>query len=146
VSGALEILIGSLLFMMAAEIVEVAFTFILYLAGIGFLIAGAVSVSQALQGRREWTGVLTGAFMLGFGALLFAMTGPIAISLVWITGIFLLGIGVVLLVVGFRMRRMGRQLGPIIKGDIVEGEVVEGEFVEHDVVAGEVIQIPDRFE
>jgi hypothetical protein len=74
------------------------------------------------------------------------MTGPIAISLVWITGIFLLGIGVVLLVVGFRMRRMGRQLGPIIKGDIVEGEVVEGEFVEHDVVAGEVIQIPDRFE
>lgn len=146
VGGAAEILIGLILFALAAEIVQVAFTFILYLAGIGFLIAGGVSVLQAIQGRREWTSILAGALMLGFGLLLFGLTGPIAVSLVWITGIFLLGMGVVLVVVGMRMRQMGRQLGPIVKGDIVEGQVIDGDFVGHDVVDSEVKQLPDHFD
>lgn len=146
VGGVVEILIGALLFAWATEIVEVALTFILYLAGIGFLIAGGVSMVQAIQGRREWTALLTGALMLGFGGLLFTLTGPMAVSLVWITGIFLFGIGAVLLVAGFRIRKLGRQLGPRVKGDIVEGQVIEGAFEEDDVVEGDVKQIPDHME
>jgi len=111
--GAVEIIIGAVIFALALEIVTVAFTFILYLAGIGFLIAGGVSIMQTLQGRREWTALLSGALKVGFGVLLFALTGPIAISLVWITGIFMAGIGALLLFMGFRMRQMGRQLGPV---------------------------------
>ena len=144
--GIAGILIGILIYGFAQEIIEFALTFILYLAGIGFLISGGVSVLWALQGRREWTGILTGALLIGIGILFFALTGPIALSVVWITGLFLLGIGVVMVIAGFRIRQMGRQLEPRIKGDIVEGQVVEGEFVEHDVVEGEIKQIPDHFD
>ncbi len=146
VAGATEILIGVIIYLLAAEIIEFALTFILYLAGIGFLISGGVSIMRVAQGRHEWTGIVSGALMLGVGGLFFALTGPIALSVVWITGLFLLGSGVVLLVVGFRMRQMGRRLGPIVKGDIVEGQVVDADFVENDVVEGEIKQIPDHFD
>lgn len=146
VAGATEILFGVMIYLLAAEIIEFALTFILYLAGIGFLIGGGVSVMRVAQGRREWTGIVSGALMLAVGGLFFALTGPIALSVVWITGLFLLGSGVALLVVGFRMRQMGRRLGPVVKGDIVEGQVVDADFAENDVVEGEIKQIPDHFD
>lgn len=144
-AGGMEILIGIFLFVFALEIVTVAFQFILYLAGIGFLIAGGVAILQTVQGQREWSELLTGALKLGFGVLLFALTGPIAISLVWITGIFLLGLGAVLLFAGFRIRQKGRQLRPLVYGDIVEGQVVD-EAEDGVVIEGEATLLPGETE
>ncbi|MCL4264551.1 MAG: DUF308 domain-containing protein [Anaerolineae bacterium] len=137
--GLAEIIMGLLIFVAALEIVTIAFTFILYLTGFGLLISGGVNVLQALQRRRPYTSLFTGVMLLGFGVLMFALTGPLAVSLVWVTGIFSLAVGVLLLVGAFRVRQQGgllrgqmwvRQSG--VGGVVVEGEVIDGEVVPYE--------------
>ncbi len=132
-SGLIESLIGLLTFMFALPIVTAAFTLILYQAGFGMLISGGVSVLQTIQGRRPYTSLFTGVMLLGFGVLMFALTGPLAVSLVWVTGIFSLVVGTLLLVAGFRVWRQGGLVAGqmwTIQSDtvVVDGEVIEGEY------------------
>lgn len=132
--GATEIILGLLIFAAAMEIVTIAFTLILYLTGFGLLISGGVNVLQAVQRRRPFTNIFIGLLLLGFGVLMFALTGPLAVSLVWVTGIFSLAVGVLLLVAAFRVRQQGGLLSGQMwvrqndfNGLVVEGEVVDGE-------------------
>lgn len=132
--GLAEIILGLLIFVAALEIVTIAFTFILYLTGFGLLISGGVIVLQAVQRRRPFTNIFIGLLLLGFGVLMFALTGPLAVSLVWVTGIFSLAVGVLLLVAAFRVRQQGGLLSRQMwvrqndfNGVVVEGEVVDGE-------------------
>lgn len=141
-SGLIEILLGLLVFVLALPIVTAAFTVILYLAGFGLLISGGVSVMQAIQGRRPYTSIFTGIMLLGFGVLMFALTGPLAVSLVWVTGIFSLVAGVLLLVAAFRVRQQGGLLSGqmwTIQGDtvVVDGDVIDGEVIDGEVIEGE---------
>lgn len=137
--GLAEIIWGLLIFALATEIVTVALTFILYLVGIGLLISGGVSIVHVFQRRREWTGILTGALLLGLGVLMFALTGPLAISLVWVTGIFLTGVGVLLMVMGFRLRQRGNLLAVQEDGVVVEGQVIDGDIIEGEIVPNEAM-------
>lgn len=138
-SGLIETLLGLLIFIFALPIVTAAFTLILYLTGFGLLISGGVSVMQAIQGRRPYTSIFTGVMLLGFGVLMFALTGPLAISLVWVTGIFSMVVGALLLVTAFRVRQQGGLLSGqmwTLQGDrvVVEGEVIDGEVIDGEVV------------
>lgn len=136
--GVAEIILGLLIFVAAMEIVTIAFTLILYLTGFGLLISGGVNVMQAIQGRRPYTSIFTGIMLLGFGVLMFALTGPLAISLVWVTGIFSMAVGVLLLVAAFRVRQQGGLLfgqmwtiqsdGVVVEGEVIDGEMIEGEY------------------
>ncbi|HRQ37463.1 MAG TPA: DUF308 domain-containing protein [Chloroflexota bacterium] len=143
--GLAESIMGLLIFAAALEIVTFAFTFILYLTGFGLLISGGVNVWQAIQGQRPWTTIFTGLLLLGFGLLMFALTGPLAVSLVWVTGIFSIAVGTLLLVAGFRVWRQGglvaRQMWPI-QGDgvVVDGEVIDGAY---DVGEDDARMLPD---
>ncbi|GIK54806.1 MAG: hypothetical protein HND44_04690 [Chloroflexi bacterium] len=147
-SGLIEILIGLLVFIFALPIVTAAFTVILYLAGFGLLISGGVSVLQAVQRRRPYTDIFIGLLLLGFGVLMFALTGPLAVSLVWVTGIFSLAVGVLLLVVAFRVRQQGGLLRGQMwttQGDgvVVEGEVIDGEVVPDEADREWPMALPD---
>lgn len=143
--GLVEIIIGLLIFATALEIVTIAFTFILYLTGFGLLISGGVNVLQALQRRRPYTSLFTGIMLLGFGVLMFALTGPLAVSLVWVTGIFSMAVGALLLVAGFRVWRQGGVLAGQMwtiqgNGVVVDGQVVDDAYV---VDGDEIGMLPD---
>jgi uncharacterized membrane protein HdeD (DUF308 family) len=154
-SGLFEALMGAFMFVLAAEIVNVAFTLIFYLAGFGFVIAGSIAILLTVQGQHKWTTFFSGALILGLGILLFALTGPLAVSLVWVTGSLMLGVGALLLYVGWRMWRMQRRLGPTMRGrmsgNIVEGEVIDGEIITESgaenggtVIDGDAYLLPDK--
>jgi len=70
-----------------------------------FEIVAAIRLRHAIEG--EWLMVLEGAVSIAFGVLLVAFPGAGALAVIWWIGAFALVMGVVLVMLSFRLRGVG---------------------------------------
>jgi uncharacterized membrane protein HdeD (DUF308 family) len=86
---------------------------LLYLIAAWAVVTGLLEIAAAVILRRElrgeWLLALAGALSLAFGILLAARPGEGAIAIVSVIGVFAILFGVVLLVLGVRLRRLRRR-------------------------------------
>jgi uncharacterized membrane protein HdeD (DUF308 family) len=87
---------------------------LVYLIAARVLIVGVIEIVYAVSLRREITGelfyVLNGLLSILFGVMLFIIPEAGALALVTVIGAFAIVIGVLLLVVAFRLRKLVGQL------------------------------------
>jgi uncharacterized membrane protein HdeD (DUF308 family) len=57
--------------------------------------------------------ILSGAISVLFGIVLFIYPGASAISMVWLIGVFAIFFGVLLILLAFRLRKLGRESQPM---------------------------------
>jgi uncharacterized membrane protein HdeD (DUF308 family) len=102
--GALGVLAGLIAFFYPG----ITALILLYVIAAWAIFTGILRVVLAISLRREieneWLFVLSGVLSLLFGVILAVLPGVGLLSLVWLIGIFALIVGVVLIVLGFRMR------------------------------------------
>jgi len=83
---------------------------LLYFIAAWAFIAGVLIIAAAIQLRKtihnEWFMVLCGVLTLIFGALLVLFPGAGALSLVWMIGAYAISVGVLLLILGLRLRNL----------------------------------------
>jgi uncharacterized membrane protein HdeD (DUF308 family) len=82
--------------------------FLLFVISAWAIFTGLLKVVMAIFFRREvenaWLMGLSGVLSVLFGVILAVLPGAGLLSLVWLIGIYALIVGVVLIVLGFRMR------------------------------------------
>jgi uncharacterized membrane protein HdeD (DUF308 family) len=82
---------------------------LLYFIAAWALITGILEILAAIRLRRmlerEWVMILNGALSIIFALLLFIFPGETAISLVWLIGIYAIIIGILLIILGIRLRK-----------------------------------------
>lgn len=82
---------------------------LLYFIAAWALITGILEILAAITLRRmlerEWVMILNGALSIIFALLLFIFPGETAISLVWLIGIYAIIIGILLIILGIRLRK-----------------------------------------
>ena len=82
---------------------------LLYFIAAWALITGVMEIITAIRLRqmiaREWAMIVSGILSILFGSLLFVFPGESAISLVWLIGLFSMLIGILLIILGFRLRK-----------------------------------------
>lgn len=87
---------------------------LLYVVAAWALLRGVADIAAAVQWRRyltnEWLLALAGVVSVVFGVLLFMRPQAGVLALLWLVGSAALLVGVMLLVLGFRLRRLGREL------------------------------------
>lgn len=75
------------------------------------IVRGAFALVAAYQWRRvidsEWLLAATGVALIGLGVVLFLFPGAGLLGLVWLLGLLALGAGILTLIAGFRLRRLG---------------------------------------
>ncbi|HEY8515066.1 MAG TPA: HdeD family acid-resistance protein [Candidatus Binatia bacterium] len=109
--GLLGIAIG--IFTFVAPVVT-AFALLMYIAAWA-IVTGVIELVQAIRLRREiegefWLG-LAGVLSIGFGVLLVIFPLAGALSIVWLIGAYAVAFGIVLLLLGFRLRGMAPRGG-----------------------------------
>ena len=84
---------------------------LVYIIGAWALLKGMVEISAAIQLRKqisnEWLLALAGVASVAFGVLLFINPSAGALSLVWIIGFYAVLYGMTLLVLAYKLRRLG---------------------------------------
>ena len=63
-----------------------------------------IAISLRREIENEWLMVLSGVLSVLFGLILAVLPGVGLLSLVWLVGIYALVFGIVLIVLGFRVR------------------------------------------
>jgi len=106
VEGLLGIAIG--IFTFLAPVVA-GFALLMYIAAWA-LVTGVLEVVAAIRLRREiagelWLG-LAGVLSIGFGVLLMVFPLAGALSIVWLLSVYAVAFGIVLVLLGFRVRGM----------------------------------------
>jgi uncharacterized membrane protein HdeD (DUF308 family) len=90
---------------------------LLYLIAAWSVIMGIMEIIAAIQIRKEiedeWRMILSGAISVLFGIVLFIYPGASAISMVWLIGVFAIFFGVLLILLAFRLRKLGRESQPM---------------------------------
>jgi uncharacterized membrane protein HdeD (DUF308 family) len=104
IEGVLGVLAG-----IAAFVVPGLTAFVLlYFVAAWAVITGALRIVEAVRLRREiegeWAMILGGALSVIFGLLLAALPGVGILSLLWLVGAYAVALGIVLLVLAFRVR------------------------------------------
>jgi uncharacterized membrane protein HdeD (DUF308 family) len=109
-SGVLGIAIGLLTFFWPS----ITGVVLLYLIGAWAVVIGIMDILIAVQLRREiegeWMMILDGVFSLVIGVLFFIFPRQGALALVWLIGLFAIAIGIILLILAMRLRKLGREL------------------------------------
>ncbi len=86
---------------------------LLYFIAAWALLTGFMEIFAAIRLRRmikqEWIMIMSGVLSIIFAILLFVFPGESAISLIWLIGIFAIVIGVLLIILSFRLRRLNRE-------------------------------------
>jgi uncharacterized membrane protein HdeD (DUF308 family) len=86
---------------------------LLYFIAAWALITGVFEIVAAIQLRRvitgEWAMILSGLLSILVGVLLFVFPGAGAVSLVWLIGIYAIVLGILLIVLAFRLRGLWRE-------------------------------------
>lgn len=117
INGIIGILIGLITFIWPGMTAIVLVYFIAAWA----VVTGILEIVAAIQLRRvitgEWVMILAGAASIIFGILLAIFPGAGALSLVWMIGIYAVFLGILLIVLAFRLRsrqpegsEMGREM------------------------------------
>lgn len=108
--GAVGIIVGILTLINPEITGIVLLTFIAAWA----IVTGIFEIVAAIQLRRvitnEWVMGLSGALLIIFGVLLILFPGAGALSLTWLIGIGALLFGIMMLILGFRLRGVDREL------------------------------------
>jgi uncharacterized membrane protein HdeD (DUF308 family) len=83
---------------------------LLYVIAAWAVLTGVIEIGAAIELRRyvkgEWMLALAGVLSIAFGVVLFVYPQSGALALVWIIGSYAIAFGVVLIGLGFRLRRM----------------------------------------
>jgi uncharacterized membrane protein HdeD (DUF308 family) len=88
---------------------------LMYFIAAWMVVTGVLEIVYAIRLREEianeWLLGLAGILSVLLGVFFFAFPGDGAISLVWLIGFYAILFGVLLVIVAFRVRRMGDRLG-----------------------------------
>jgi len=83
---------------------------LLYLIGAWAIVRGVFEIAAAIRLRKEitneWLLILSGIASIAFGVLLYLFPGAGALSVVWIIGVFALWVGMLLLFLAFRLKKL----------------------------------------
>lgn len=78
------------------------------------IVTGILEIIAAIRIRREvhgeWRLVLAGIVSVAFGAFLVARPGQGALTVLWLIAIYAMAFGVILVMLAFKARSLGRQL------------------------------------
>lgn len=111
-AGLVGVLVGVLTFLLPGVTAIV----LVYLIAARFLIVGGLEIAAAIALRREvsgeWFMALNGILAVALAVLLFVAPGDGALALVRVIGVFALLIGLLLLILGFTVRRWAHSLLP----------------------------------
>jgi uncharacterized membrane protein HdeD (DUF308 family) len=104
---------------------------LLYLIAAWAFVTGALEIAAAIRLRKEirgeWLLALSGVMSVLFGVILVVNPGAGALAVVWLIGAYAIAFGVVLLVLGFRLRSLARQfLGVASSSSMRPTGTVEG--------------------
>lgn len=87
---------------------------LLYVIAAWAIVRGILEIVAAVALRREiegeWVLILAGLASLAFGVLLMLFPGAGALSVIWMIGGFSIALGVLLLILAFRLRSLPRRL------------------------------------
>ena len=116
--GAAGIILGVLTFRSPDTTALVLLTFIAAWS----IVTGIFEIATAVQLRKlianEWLLILSGVVSIIFGALLIALPGAGALSIVWLLGAYALLFGILTLMLAFRLRGMRERLGRRVAGAV----------------------------
>ena len=104
--GVLTIILGVIMF----RAPELALFFAVLYVGIWSIMSGVARIAMAIQLRKEISGefwmALGGAISVLFGILIIAQPGVGAATLMWMLGLFALLVGIILIVFGFKVKKL----------------------------------------
>jgi len=112
-SGVLGILAGIVIFSRPLFATLLTATFLAYFLGFLALVNGFSAIFTGFRLHKvidnEWSMILGGILTVLFGLLLIFRPMISVATLVWLAGIFAVVIGVIVIVVAFRMRKIGQE-------------------------------------
>ena len=116
--GAAGIILGLLTFRSPDITALVLVTFIAAWS----IVTGILEIATAVRLRKlianEWLLILSGVVSIIFGALLIALPGAGALSIVWLLGSYALVFGILTLLLSLRLRHMRERLGRQASGTV----------------------------
>ncbi len=87
---------------------------LLFVIGIWALVKGVTEIVAAIQIRKEvegeWALALSGVFSVLFGLFILVHPGAGALALVWLIAIYAFALGILQLMVGFKLRRVKKEM------------------------------------
>ena len=115
-SGLLGVAIGVLTFLWP----DITGVVLLYFIAAWAVVIGIMDIVIALQLRREiegeWMMILDGVFSLLIGILFFVFPQTSALALVTLIALFVIAVGIILIVLALRLRKMGQELKDLTGG------------------------------
>ena len=101
-------LAGIIIGIISMAMPELATTIVIYLIAIWALVSGLGQIYSAMKVRKdvegEWMPILIGVISMVLGILLIAMPREAAATVMWLVGLFVLVLGILWLIMGFRVR------------------------------------------
>ena len=114
VRGIIEILVGLFVLGHSAFVGGITTTTLMYLLGIGAILAGIAEIVAAIQDRKAIEGegwmMLGGALMIVFGVLLLIAPLAFGLLMVRLLGLFAVVYGISLISLAWRARSFGKEL------------------------------------
>ena len=90
-------------------------TAVVLVIGIWAVAHGVADIVMAIRIRREvkgeWALALAGIVQIALGVMLIMRPGSGALALLWLIGTFLLLMGLLLVALALRLRRLGKEMG-----------------------------------
>jgi len=89
---------------------------LLFVIGVWAVVKGITEIVAAIEIRKEvegeWALALSGVFSILFGLFILARPGGGAVALVWLIAIYAFAHGITELMVGFKLRRLKKEVEP----------------------------------